>query len=99
MFQIQLSTALLKYSNLSPAALAATLLQPPASAGGMTRRRRVSGVAAQAVAPTAPRPFIERITQAEAGGWRSVAASAAGGDTFRRLLGQALKPGANRCRR
>src|SRR5215510_13388284 len=41
----------------------------------MKRRRRVSGVAAKAVAPTALWPLIERIPPAEAGGWRSVAAT------------------------
>src|SRR5262245_22861328 len=43
----------------------------------MTRRRRVSGVAAKAVAPRARWPLIERIPPAEAGGCGNAAADAA----------------------
>src|SRR5262245_53659856 len=73
---------------VGPSRVAATLLQPPASAGGKIRWRRVSGVAAKAVAPTALWPLTECIPPAEAGGWGSVAASRLG-DMFRRLLGGA----------
>src|SRR5262245_33340315 len=68
----------------SPAALAATLLQPPASAGGI---RSISAYSAVGARGYAAYPSPPCIPPAEAGGWRSVAATRLG-SYISRLPGQ-----------